>query len=226
MVYHAPGVEPAGALMEALRRPDKRSVCCSGVWGALAHLCTRSGPLAPMPGESTVLILVEPLKTAPVLELINAVERYAPDAAVWIFDSEHAPTLRVMTPEDVSIWRVMSKPRESERRVETMPPAMVTPARLAPSVTITGPGAVAAALTDDASAVVTTRRLGPAPQLRLAGEGTLRPRPSEDGAIPSPEPDVKPTGGTAAKPAASEAAAPLLTDEELAMLLDDPAKTP
>lgn len=222
MVYHAPGVEPAGSLLEALRAPDKRSVCCSGAWSALAHLCTRTGPLAPMPGESTVLILVVPLGAAPVLELISAVERYAPDAAVWIFDSEHAPTLRVMTPEDVSVWRVMCTPR----RVESPPPAMVPSARIAPSVTITGPGAMAAALTDDAAAVVTTRRLGPAPQLRLAGEGTLRPRASEDGAIPSPEPDVKPSGGAAAKPAANEAAAPLLTDEELAMLLDDPAKAP
>jgi hypothetical protein len=205
--------------MAALSRPTFRIFHCDNEFAALAHLCAREGDPAPRASEGTILLLVEPADLDAPVELVDALDRYAPGASIWVYDSRATPRLKALEPEDLSTWRV-------ER-------AHDEPARPKAPVPVSAPRTPQPAPVRDQT-----------PRLRLAGEGTL---PAEvppvqvvGPGVPDPVPDVKPK----AQPSASEVPAPhpqppqpvpsvtpaptvapvrpihtLLSDEELAMLL-------
>lgn len=206
MVWHPRGKPPRPELASALDRPGLRFVRCDSAMQAFAHLTTRQGPWALSANELGVLILVEPDRLNGLLAMIDVVDRFNPAAAVWQFDPAAEPRLRAVTPDDLSQWR-------TQRTQAVAPEPPLT--RLADGSPSSPPAPA---------------RPAPAPGLRLAGEGPIPPeyRPPDASAPPHPHPDVKPAPRSdpakAAEPSAgSQPIVPLLSDEELAMLLSGDA---
>lgn len=219
VVWHPRGRPPRPELAAALDRPGLRFVRCESALQAFAHLTTRQGPWALAPHELGVLILVEPDRLEGLVGVIDVVDRYNPAAAVWQFDPASEPRLRSVAPADLSHWRTQHvQPAESDVR-----PALQEPVR------------------EERPPAASARPS--APGLRLAGEGPIPPeyRPPDASAPPHPHPDVKPAprtepapragqdqgaGPAARAPEPSEGPqpiVPLLSDEELAMLLSGDA---
>ena len=199
VVFHAPGAPPAKPLIDALdrrSRVDRRVV--AHPWAAL------SGVLSPGAAHC-VLVLHEPGSLPDVPTLLEALAKYASKTKVWIFDAVATPPLRAATDSDLALLRL--------RR-----PAAATPA------------AAAASFIADS----------PAPDLRTAPAATPAPPPLK---LAGGEPGVNtwilsaPTSAPTANtfqtpnqeltqtpPIAQPAPQPLLSAEELAMLLsDDPS---
>jgi hypothetical protein len=57
---------------------------------------------ADAPGAVRVLIVVEPSRLTDVRALLNAVDRYTPDAVRWVYKSGANPALRALVEEDVT----------------------------------------------------------------------------------------------------------------------------
>lgn len=157
-----------------------------------------------------MLILVEPERLSDLIGVIDVVDRYNPAAAVWQFDPAGEPRLRAVTADDLSHWRTQHAPAMEPERQSQNPRDGLSPAPASPDRPASPPG------------------------LRLAGEGPMPPqhRPPDASAPPHPHPDVKPaprpetTQRPLGAPEPSEGAqpiVPLLSDEELAMLLSGDA---
>jgi hypothetical protein len=211
VVWHPRGKPPRPELAAALSRPGMREVRCGDPYSALAHLATRAGPSALKEGETGVLVLVDPDHLPELMNLMDAVDRYVPAAAVWCYDPAGSPALRAVTADDMARWRTLTEPPR---------PAAQAPAPRAPGSASGGPR-----------------------PLRLAGSGTLPPEqtPPGDSGVPHPNPDVKAArpdsvppspvpqpSSTPAQPSQPSPTAspitPLLTQEELAMLLSGDAE--
>jgi len=201
-VWHRTGSPPRPELSAALNRPGFRVFRCESSWATLAHLCTHQGPSAPADSESTILILVQPEELPGLVDLVDAIDRFAPGATLWSYDAQHSPRMRAVSAEDLTTWKAAMLPRAPDE-----PPVAPVPTPPAPSAV---------------------------PPLRLAGEGALpppQPPPLTEGDPPSPHPDVKIKATTrfagpgflSPEPARS-VTAPLLTDEELQMLLSGQAE--
>lgn len=196
ILWHAPGQPPRPDLLGALNRPGFRAKKCQSAWSAFAHLTARTGEWATCPGEAAVLVLVNPDALPGVADLVDIVDRYNPASAVWMYDPAGKPQLRAVTAADLAAWR------SGTGQPSTPQPVVPAPIRTS------------------------------APALRLAGEGPLAsPSPArvaQAQRAPDPNPDVKVVPRTQREPSQGEppasAAQPLLSDEELAMLLSEDAE--
>lgn len=204
VVFHAPGAAPAKSLLAALERPGLRAVQVFHPWGVLAAL------LAPGAGVC-VAVLHEPGMLPRVAEVLEAIAKYSSGTKIWIFDSGNTPTLRAATETDLALLRLGSAWAGSGAPA---PPAAPTPAASA-----------AAFISGSASPAVRTVSASP-PALKLTdadpGVNTwiISPQAPVPVRAPSAPPSVPQT-----PPPAHAASAPLLSAEELEMLLsDDPEK--
>ncbi len=109
------GVEVDAELFAALDRRDLAITKCEAELVAFAYLCrhaqqsvsdTRQGHR----GEGLILLLVQPLRLEDPAALVHAVERYAPHAAIWMFDPSSSPRLRAVKVEDVVAWSAAPPP--------------------------------------------------------------------------------------------------------------------
>lgn len=103
------GVEPSIELLAALDRKELTILRVRNEFAAMSRVCRllkstvddmRSGRKA----SGVIMLLVEPRQIAKAPDLVHAVERYAPHAALWRYESETSPRMKPITPEDVSSW--------------------------------------------------------------------------------------------------------------------------
>ncbi len=88
VVWRPRGTALPGSLSNALTRPDFKVTECDNQYEAFASLCK-----AGEPGGQTVLLLVEP-KTLPAMSDVgDAVDRYAPDTTLWVFETMPSPQI-------------------------------------------------------------------------------------------------------------------------------------
>lgn len=208
VLFHAPGAGPAKAILAALTRPGVKSVHASHPWKVLA------GVLAPG-ASSRVVVLLEPGSLPRVAEVLEAIAKYARQVKVWIFDAAASPALRAATDSDLALLRL------GAGGIAPRGPAPSAPAAPTPAA------AAAAFIAGPAAAPVRTVSVSP-PALKLTDAD-----PGVNTWIMSPQ-TPGPIRATAAAPSRSLTQAPppehamhppLLSAEELAMLLsEDPEK--
>lgn len=197
VLLHAPGESPPTELLAALERHQVRIQATASTYAAAAEVCRRSS--GPGSRERTVvLVLVEPERLHAPEALFHAMQRYAPRASVWMFDAGSTPRLRSATEDDARRWsrrpieRLVARPEGfGSARAETREPVGLR-------LTGTGPTAGAASM----------------------------PGPTVAPAAPNTPPGSAGPGINGGAAAGIEAQGPItarqvLTDEELAMLLDD-----
>ena len=210
-LWHASGTEVPTELLAALSgvkaKPDgvRIKVVCDPFM-ALASLCRvrsdergRGDGTGPAGPTSARLVMVYPELLTDAAELCTAADTYAPGVPRWQYGPATNPTLRPIVEEDVAKWT----------------------SRQSPAVVVTAAAAESAAFARSSR----TQEV-PGPQLRLAGEGPLPglsgSAAGEGGMLDNPHEPVdgeRLAGGPAA--AAAPRSAPLITDEELRMLLGE-----
>lgn len=103
------GVEPSLELLAALDRKELNVLRVRNEFAAMSRVCrllkstvedVRSGRKA----SGVILLLVEPKRIAKAPDLVHAVERYAPHAAVWRYEAATSPRMKPISPDDVSSW--------------------------------------------------------------------------------------------------------------------------
>lgn len=225
VVFHAPGAAPARGLSEALdRRAGVQRIEVSHAWAALSGLMAAGA-------AHGVLVLHEPGGLAGVAALLEAVAKYAGKTKIWIFDSGAKPALRAATETDVALLRV---PRGS---VRGGPVPATSP--------VSGPATPAAALIGDLGASMHPPVRLPLMQPSSPTHYSANPQPAatlklaQTASPETPSPISKQTSikgpmlGVAASdhgphqeitqppPNVQSSPPPLLSPEELAMLLSD-----
>lgn len=194
VVFHAPGVPPAPTLLTALDRRDVQRIAKSHPWSVLAAL------LAPGAGAS-VLLLHEPAGLPGVGELLASLDRYAKHIKIWVYDSGSSPSLRNATESDRALLRVCElAAARGEQEVEA-------PSKGAAGQPVSPARAAAAFIAGAADAPIRTVAAYP-PQLRI-----VKAQDADHAWTPPPL--------TQAPPPAPPAPQPLLSPEELEMLLSD-----
>jgi hypothetical protein len=199
VLLHAPGAVLPGELLTSLSKRIRQLTVCTGVYGAMAEVCSiergrkvRESGNGKLARPGAVLVVVEPRDVPGVVELMDAVKKYAPQTNCWSYERGANPKILAVVDEDVQGWSVRA------------PVAARAPA-VAPVPTPTAAPVVRSGAVSEAVAALKARpRPGPTPpsgpaRLRLAGDGL------ENGA----------TGEGRGR------AGPLLNDEELRMLLSD-----
>lgn len=142
--------------------------------------------------EATLrLVIVGPADARRAAAVCEALWRYAPAAPCWVYGPGGAPRLRPVTEADLGQW---APPSEPARGVDV------------------GAGGGAKGTSHGPQLIDRKRFTHPAaPQLRLAGTGELPPKPA----------DANADGDGDGAEGAGEDSRPLLTPEELEMLLGD-----
>jgi hypothetical protein len=246
IVWSPPGGGDDARLAGALRRPDLETLACDEEFSVIAALA--AGGAAK---RTAILLLVEPAKLFGLGEVLDAAQSRVQPLVVWVFDPAGKPVLREATPDEAkalaSTTNLTAPPRKSSAPstptpaqpapLPSVPPSLLPalqPSILGPALTRTAPPAIVApplhmgqpAAPEWIGASSTTSQkfsslppstgappaVAPTPKLRLAGEGELPPKPDEQPeGLGEPTPDLQ----------------PLLTDEELAMLLGEaPPQSP
>ena len=169
VVWNQSGADLKPALLAGLNRPGFTLLHCDDEFSALAQVCALAREARDSSARSRliVLLLVEPRELVGVVSVVEAVGRYAPGVAVWMYDSSSDPQLRTVRAHDLAQWRQMMPPQPPADAPKEPPVVEVPPSPPPPT-----------------------------------------PPPSEHAPLTSP----------AAPP--SPAVPRLLTDEELAMLLE------
>lgn len=167
VLLHAPGAVLPGELLTSLSKRIRQLTVCTGVYAAMAEVCTvergrkvrESGNgKAARPGA--VLVVVEPREVPGVVDLMDAVKKYAPQTNCWSYERGANPKLRAVVDEDVQGWSVRA------------PLVARTPTPAPMPAPVVRPGAVSEAV----AALKARSRPGPTPpsgpaRLRLAGDG-------------------------------------------------------
>lgn len=205
-LWHASGTDVPAALLAALSgakgSPGSvrvRVVC--DPYMALAELCRVRGQERSASGEKGVtsarLVMVYPEMLADAAELCRVADTYAPGVPRWQYGPASNPTLRPVVEQDVARWSGRS-------------PVVVVPS------------AVESAVSARSSRTVASRPVV-GPQLRLAGEGPAMDSLEAGSAALDNHgkvADGERLAGEGAAPASSKSA-PLISDEELRMLLGE-----
>jgi hypothetical protein len=201
-LWHASGTEVPTTLLAALSgakgKPDGvRIKIVRDPFMALATLCRqRAEEKARAEGEGSTaarLVMVFPEVLTDAAELCMTADTYAPGVPRWQYGPAANPTLRPIVDEDVARWAAKSAPQ-----------VVVTPAASARGSR--------------------TGTVGGQPQLRLAGEGPLGGSAGTGGLDNRGEPadgddDARLAGDPPSAP--TPRSEPLITDEELRMLLGE-----
>ncbi|MBS0196936.1 MAG: hypothetical protein JSR77_09270 [Planctomycetes bacterium] len=186
VVWHERGTELKPELLAALARPGFSVVRCDDEFEAVARVCRFANLEKPTPtGPSAVVILliVDPRRLAAATTVFESVTRYAPTAAIWMYETGSTPQLRTVRPQDVFAWR----------RPET------------PIRPVVGPTGGKA---EEPKAAIQESAGQEPPVIEIAQAGMATPPPPV-GTIPD-----------AAELSPVQPPPRLLTDDELAMLLD------
>ncbi|GJQ29414.1 MAG: hypothetical protein HBSAPP03_12980 [Phycisphaerae bacterium] len=206
IIWHPPNAPPRPELAAALNRPAFRVFRADNPHLAFAYLCSWSAEVRPAPGESTILLLVEPDTLPHIATFLEIREQFEHEAALWIYERAATPILRMATSADLARWRasppVNHDPAPRQATIAS-PPAL----RLAGDGSLPPERSAPPADHDTPS---------PVPDVKPRGNGSSQTAGSApDADAPPPEP-VRPSRA----PLSS-----LLSDEELAMLLAlDPGK--
>lgn len=212
VLWHAPGAPAPANLLASLQKRHLEVIDCTDPFAATAQLCllqrraaargARAAAAAPF-----ILLIVFPASLPDAVDVVRAAERYAPGAVCWLYEigpeGEANPTLRRIVPEDVQTWANRPSPAAPPAS-RAAPRLQLTPAHEAPAPAAAAPVAPAPAVADK-----------PTPPTPAA-----RSRPIELPA-PTPAPRSRPTESAARAPEHRSRDHPILTNEELAMLLAD-----
>lgn len=242
--------QPAGsdtpmALIESLRRHGAEIRSARDPYTALTLACRATGAAADAdpdraPPRAILILLVDPPSLSDPAGFVDAVRRYAPRSACWWYHSGASPAFRAVTPADLEAWRAPPAAPDRESPV-TRGPSDATPPPMAftPAASRTSPSPSHRARPADPAGPL--RRMnsqaqpapgagqGP-PRLRLAHTETQRPAAPSPALPPEPEPKPQSRAVTPSHPLsdthdlpgdAIEHDPPLLTAEELAILLGD-----
>lgn len=227
VLWRPPGGDPPAELLESLRRRNLEIIDCTDPYTAMARLCLlqRETVAAVGAGRAVgpfILIVVAPTELPDAPDLVRAVERYAPRAACWMYESldpasisgpSPNPRLRRIVPEDVQFWL--------RRSAESARPGSVPPTE--------GPR-LRLAVGDDSPPESRGRQGGPdatatsgsrPPTLRRRTESLPASEDSARSASDAPAPLH--AAGRSDRPARIHT---VLTNEELAMLLADDVRQP
>ncbi|HYE61605.1 MAG TPA: hypothetical protein VD997_06390 [Phycisphaerales bacterium] len=199
VVWRAKGSAIPAQLERALVTAGCIGVHVRNEFDAMVELC-RARAVGELSGLAHVLLIVEPKQLPDIGEVLDIVERYAPQAVLWAYESSPAERIRAVTAEERSAW--VKKPKgwldggpEPEPRV--------------------GVAGADSTIVGDPAATRTVKMNGP--RLKLAGEGPGIPAAAgEDGALMSDNPLH---GAGAAAEMRDARPGHALTDEELSMLL-------
>lgn len=215
------GVAPPSELELELDRKGIAHVASDNAHGAMAALCAGSGR-SERPCEASVgsdraltlrvIVLVEPEMLLDARALLDAIDRYAPDAARWVFRRSANPMLRALVENDVP---------SAERRTGGVFGPVFGAARTG-GLTLpkperrpnAGDGAPTGLRGSSSGAGRPALRLTDDPPVQKMGEKVNGRTHGEDDGLGDPVMDGGPADGTGG-------ASGVLTDEELSMLLGD-----
>ena len=229
------------ALIESLRRHGAEIRTARDPYTALTlacratHATAEAHPDRAAPRAILILLVDPPALTDPA-GFVDAVRRYAPRSACWWYHSGASPAFRAVTPADLESWRAPPSAPDRESPVARGPndansqPLAFSPAgSRAPHRARPGdPAGPLRRMTPEAQPAPATGQ-GP-PRLRLAHADTQRPGAPSPPLPPDPEPKPPPRAVAPPLPLseapdqpadAFEHDPPLLTAEELAILLGD-----
>ncbi len=232
VVLHAPGTAVPPELITTIGRKFPSLCLFSDAYLAFAELCVsrKAGGIG--------LVLVEPAGIPDAADLIDAVRIHAPSAAVWWYSQHDELMLRRVKPGERADW---SPPPGSPQPQAAPPPAAARGPRLAPApgpeTPRFKPGEAAAfrptakpSRPSNEPPRITVRPGGGigVRRLRLVGDpldsgrakGPVPTPPSgkpAEGGLPAAPPDA----GDSNTPEQVSLRAPMLTEEELRMLLSD-----
>ncbi len=131
VVWHERGTELKPELLAALARPGFSVVRCDDEFEAVARVCRFANTDKPTPiGPSAVVILliVDPRRLAAATSVFESVTRYAPTAAIWMYETGSSPQLRTVRPQDVFAWR---RPETASRPIAGSPAGKVEEPKIA-----------------------------------------------------------------------------------------------
>lgn len=128
VVWNQSGADLKPALLAGLNRPGFTLLHCDDEFSALAQVCALAREARDSSARSRliVLLLVEPLELVGVVSVVEAVGRYAPGVAVWMYGSSSDPQLRTVRAHDLAQWRQMMPP-PSPADVPKEPPVVEVP---------------------------------------------------------------------------------------------------
>lgn len=198
-----------------------------------------------------ILLLVEPTRLPQVPDVLGTLTRHVPNLAIWVFDPGSSDVLRAVSLDDAITLAGGSPPARpvlggtrfvgapgatangNGAALRDVKPPPRDPPAAAPEVAsasgLVGPwvDSTVEAWTPPAPTPTPASTSAPTPKLRLTGDGpapTPPPSPAQAAATPAPvapQPAPVPPPAPRAPAQASSDSAPLLTDEELSMLLGD-----
>lgn len=238
ILWQPPGSDTPLALVESLRRHGAEIRSARDPYAALTLACRATRPAADAPPggappRAILILLVDPPALPDPAGFIDAVRRYAPRSACWWYHSGASPAFRAVTPADLDAWRApraapdLSFADTSGHADSISPPGVPSPA---------APRSSARSRSADPQGPL--RRMNPQaqpaaaaghgpPRLRLTHADAQRPSAPSPTLVPQPEP--KPQPRPVPPPLTDsdthehdhEPDQPLLTAEELAILLGD-----
>lgn len=220
VLLHAPATPIPTELLAALSKRIRRISTFSDAYLALAEACAlaHSSPI--------VVVLVDPPTLPDASKLVHLLRLHIPAATTWYYSHHDGRTLRKLAPSDPIPWSASkiiapshpapgATPAAGPRLASTLGPE--TP-RLKPGgAPAFRPAAKSAKPANDPPRVVVRPGGGIGiRRLRLVGDDLpIKPAPPANGAAPN-------AGSAPESPAAEPSPpAPLLTEEELRMLLSD-----
>lgn len=117
--------EAPAELLAALGRQGLRPLRAESAYGALAELCRNDAAQGLRPAAS-VLLLIEPSTLMHAPDLVRAAGKYAPQAAAWMFEASANPGLRGIVEEDVVRWE-SANIKSDNGQAPMMPEVVVRP---------------------------------------------------------------------------------------------------
>ena len=227
VVWHAKHASAPSDLVAALQRPGFDRADCDSVFAVVARigLLRRAAPVAPI-----VLLLVDPhALRAEIGGLLAVLDRIAPGLVLWAFTPGTNPAIRQVSREELMGLAPVPTPATGAfaRSSAAAPHVVVapryqqpTPLKLSGSDEIVSN--VAGAGPSLAASSVQFPEVVPA-----ASHSTIALRISDEGFSNSPNGDLNNSrsnadqSGHESGPSLGQSSKPLLSDEELAMLLAD-----
>ena len=212
VLLHAPGAAVPTALLASLSKRIGRIESFTDSYLALAEACANAAP-------SVVLLLVEPSNLPEAEEVVAAARLYAPRATIW-YHTQQRGLVKLGTQD-----RLPEPPRPQPSTPPTGPRLAATFGPDTPRLKPGGapafrPAPKTARASNEQSRVVVRPGGGIAPRrLRLVGDVPPQQASGVNGKAMTPQ--VCGQTGTEAGEAGQAQTAPLLTEEELRMLLGD-----
>jgi hypothetical protein len=200
VLWHAPGSVIDPRLIQALTRPGMHVERCTDAFVATACMSRHASRDAALAGVHRVLLLCEPSRLDGAAEVVRALPSFVEAPIYWVHEPHAGEKVRALDQ------------REMQELLEEAPNASAAPNTDSELRAFLGEHAVR-----------TSTQTWSAPPLRLAGDG---PDVAAEAPTEQPAPvlieEAAQQGASASKPQAAHPRKHLLTDDEIAMLLDEP----